>query len=127
MRPARSSDVASGPRRTHAALAAAFVPLAVAAFVAVPVSSDAATGGATVVLKDIEFSKPKVTIRRGQTVTWRWQDGLTPHNVYSKGRPRFKGADTRKTGKHVVRFTKAGTYRYVCTIHPGMKGSVVVR
>lgn len=117
----------SGSRRTRAAAAAALVPLAVAVSVALPVASNAATDGATVVLKDIAFSKAKVTIRRGQTVTWRWRDGLTPHNVYSTGRPRFKGADARKTGKHVVRLTKAGTYRCVCTVHPNMKGSVVVK
>ena len=29
-----------------------------------------------------------------------------------------------QTFKHA--FTKAGTFSYVCTVHPGMKGTVVV-
>lgn len=90
-------------------------------------ASGATPGGVVVTLKDIDFHRAKVTIRRGQTVTWRWQDGYTPHNVYSTGHPRFKGADAREAGTHVVRFTKAGIYRYVCTIHLNMKGAVVVK
>jgi plastocyanin len=30
------------------------------------------------------------------------------------------------TGTYTVRFTRPGAYRYVCTIHPNMKGRVIV-
>jgi plastocyanin len=49
------------------------------------------------------------------------------HNVTSRGAPRFRSSPTKMTGTWSVRFAKAGTYRYVCTLHPGMAGRVVVR
>jgi plastocyanin len=78
-------------------------------------------------LKGLEFSKPKVTINRGDRVRWTWKDGTTPHDVTSKGTPRFRSSATKSSGSHLMTFKKAGTYRYVCTIHPNMRGRVVVR
>ena len=44
----------------------------------------------------------------------------------STGTRRFKGSPTKATGTYRVRFTRAGTYRYECTIHLGMTGKVFV-
>ncbi len=89
----------------------------------------APTGAAskTVVLKDIAFAPRGLTVSRGSKVTFRWRDDITRHNVHSRGAPRFKGSRSKSTGKHVVRFTKAGIYRYECTLHPGMTGRITVR
>ena len=40
---------------------------------------------------------------------------------------RFKSSTTKQKGTYSVRFAQSGTFRYHCTIHPGMNGSVVVR
>jgi plastocyanin len=87
----------------------------------------AGAGRRTVVLQNIAFTPSKLTVARGTTVVFRWRDGDTPHNVRSRGLPRLRGAGDRTTGTHPVRFAKPGTYRYECTIHPGMTGRVVVR
>jgi plastocyanin len=68
-----------------------------------------------------------VRLARGGTVAFSWQDGDTPHNVTPTRGMEFKRLATRKAGSASVRFTKAGTYRYVCTVHPGMDGRIVVR
>lgn len=82
----------------------------------------------SVAIEDIDFKPGTVSIKRGGSVKWTWKDGpYTPHNVRSRGSKHFKGSSTKKTGTYTVRFSKAGTYRYVCTIHPGMRGKVVVR
>ena len=92
-----------------------------------------ATGGSAaastraVVLRDIDFKPHTVKLHRGDSVRWRWDDGDTSHNVTSRGKARFKSSTTKSTGTYVVRFRRAGTYRYVCTLHPGMAGRVVVR
>jgi plastocyanin len=97
--------------------------------VAVP----AATGGAlasashVVTLKGIAFKPARVVIHRGDSVRWVWRDGVNPHNVTSTGKVRFRSSTSKNKGTYSVRFTRAGTYRYVCTIHFGMKGTVVVR
>jgi plastocyanin len=81
----------------------------------------------TVSLKDIDFSPSSVSIRRGSSVRWQWRDGTVSHDVTSRGRNRFRSSETKSKGTHTVRFTRTGTYRYVCTIHPNMVGKVVVR
>ncbi len=81
----------------------------------------------TVSIKDIDFHPKRLVIAKGDTVTWKFQDAVVSHNVTSRGTLRFRSSQTKQAGKYSVRFTKSGTYRYVCTIHPNMVASVVVR
>jgi len=89
----------------------------------------AAFGGAhtaashTVTLKEFRFHPGTLTIRRGDKVTWLWRD-QTEHNVTFHG---FHSR-TQETGSYTVRFTRAGTFNYHCTIHveEGMRGKIVV-
>jgi plastocyanin len=78
----------------------------------------------TVTLSHIRYHPGTLSIKRGDTVTWRWEDKGKEHNVTGKG---FK-SKTMTKGSFSVRFTKAGTFNYHCTIHvsEGMKGSIVV-
>lgn len=101
--------------------------LLVPACLAAGVSAAGAASTRTVVLEDVEFKPSSVRIKRGDTVRWVWRDGSTPHNVRSRGSRRFKSSSTKTRGRHAVRFSRAGTYRYVCTVHIGMDGRVVVR
>jgi plastocyanin len=82
---------------------------------------------ATVSLEDVRFKPGTVIVKKGDRVRWQWNDGSTPHDVASRGTRRFKSSSVKTRGTHLVRFTRTGTYRYVCTIHPGMKGKIVVR
>jgi plastocyanin len=77
----------------------------------------------TVTLKDISFKKATVKIAKGASVKWVWKDGDTPHNVTFAS----KHSKTQKSGSYTLRFAKTGTFKYHCTIHPGMDGKVVVR
>ena len=45
----------------------------------------------------------------------------------SKGAKRFKTIGVRSSGSQSRKFTSAGTYRYVCSLHPGMSGQITVR
>lgn len=112
------------PRRSVALLVAAAIPTAVAGAPMVANASSAhAAAAATVTLRNIKFGPKAVTISRGSSVTWVWKDGSVPHNVTGKG---FKST-TKKSGKFVHRFAGKGTFRYSCTIHPGMTGTITVR
>jgi plastocyanin len=77
----------------------------------------------TVTLKNIAFHHPTVRIAKGSSVTWVWKDVVTPHNV-TFARVH---SGTKKTGTYTLRFTRAGTFNYHCTLHPGMDGKVIVR
>jgi plastocyanin len=81
----------------------------------------------TVRIHDIGFHPSRLVIQRGDSVRWRFVDPEVSHDVTSRGHARFHSSPTRLTGSYSVRFNRPGTYRYVCTIHPNMRGSVVVR
>jgi amicyanin len=82
-------------------------------------------GGGEVTMKDIKFSPSEVTVKVGDTVTWTNDDSVG-HDVTADS---FKSGDAGglqngDTFEH--KFAKAGTFDYVCTVHPGMKGTVKV-
>jgi len=86
-----------------------------------------AAGGKTVTLRDIAFSPKKLSIKPNTTVTFAFRDDTTSHNVISKGAKRFKNVGVKSSGSVSRKFTAAGTYRYVCSLHPGMSGQITVR
>lgn len=108
---------------TRALPLAAAAALAVAALPAGAAPTAVTSASATVTLKGIAFKPRKVTINRGGTVRWLWRDGSVAHNVVGSG---FKSR-TQSRGSFSHRFTRRGTFRYRCTLHPGMTGTVVVR
>jgi plastocyanin len=89
----------------------------------------AASGAAskTVTLKNIAFSPKKLSVSKGAKVTFAFRDDTTVHNVTSSGSKRFKTIGNRSSGSVSRTFSRAGTYRYSCTLHPGMSGRIVVR
>ncbi|MEA2170960.1 MAG: hypothetical protein QOF76_4260 [Solirubrobacteraceae bacterium] len=89
--------------------------------------SGAAPNSATAGMKDFEFVPDSVTVAAGGKVTWTDHDSAN-HNVTFKtaGAPDgISNLNQDETGS--VKFAKAGTYEYVCTYHPNMHGTVVVR
>jgi plastocyanin len=103
------------------------VSMLMAAVLAVPVEGVAAASTHGVRIEGIDFHPHVLTVRRGDVVSWSWHDGSTPHNVKSTGALRFRSSPTKTRGTYSVRFTRRGTYRYVCTIHFNMKSRIVVK
>lgn len=106
-----------------AALATVGGPTAAALAANAGPHASAAAASHTITLKNIAFNPRKLTIHRGDKVTWVWRDKVVPHNVTFKA---FHSR-TQQTGSYSVRFTKKGTYTYHCTIHLGMTGTIVVK
>jgi plastocyanin len=97
--------------------------LTLAAVAAVP-----ASGAATksIAVKDDFFSPKATTVSKGTTVVWRWR-GESPHNVVvTSGPVKFKSV-VQRSGTFRKRVTRRGTYKYVCTIHAGMTGTLRVK
>ena len=82
--------------------------------------------GTQVSMKDIKFNPGTVTIKAGGKVTWTNDDSVG-HDVtaddFESGSPG--GIEGGSTFSHT--FKKAGTYDYVCSVHPGMEGTVKVK
>ena len=73
------------------------------------------------------FAPALVTIHVGDTVMWK-DTTVTPHNVVGQGSASKVIKKTAIDAKsYKVTFTKKGTYTYVCQIHPGMVGQIVVK
>lgn len=89
-------------------------------------SADAASVdvAATVVVKDMKFMQPSVTIAVGQAVTWEFDDGFVKHDVVADDGSFVSELMVGGSYTHV--FDKAGTYDYSCSPHPRMTGVVIV-
>ena len=98
---------------------AALVPAGIIA------TADGATTTKVVTLKAKRFHPASVTITKGSKVKWVWSDPghNVPHNIVAS---KFKGTGIKMSGSYTVKFSKAGTFTYKCSIHPGMVGKVVV-
>src|SRR4051794_18798673 len=62
-------------------------------------------------------------IHKGQTVKWVWSDGQ-PHNVSGPG--GFSRVVSKKGTTFTKKFTKRGTFKYICQVHSNMKTTVKV-
>lgn len=106
------------------------MPLMTNKFLTTLAAAGALAAGATpslaakksVKVDDDFFSAKVVTIKKGDTVIWRWV-GDNPHNV--KGKGFDSGVKTSGTFRRT--FRKRGSFSYRCTIHSGMNGKVIVK
>jgi amicyanin len=88
-----------------------------------PIAIAAASTGVTI--SDFQFAPASVTVNVGDTVTWT-NNGPTPHSATSSSGVFDTGImDAGQSGSHT--FTEAGTFAYICTPHPNMRGTVVVQ
>jgi plastocyanin len=88
----------------------------------------AASATSTVAVRNNRFSPGRLTIRRGSRVIWKWRDGGVRHNVTPARGGRGSGTSSRKGHRFSKSFTRRGTFKYVCTIHPAaMRLTVKVR
>ena len=80
-------------------------------------------------MQDIKFDPQEVTVPVGGTVMWTNNESV-PHDVtkesgpgedFSSGNGNMQEGDTFEQT-----FSEAGTVEYVCTVHPGMTGTITV-
>jgi plastocyanin len=66
-----------------------------------------------------------LTVSSGTNVIWKNLDG-EPHTVVSDvGLFRSGGLD--QDDSFAFKFDKPGTYRFICSIHPQMTGTIIVK
>ena len=99
--------------------------LRAAPFAALLLASPAMADGQTVVMKNFNFAPMALTVPAGTTVTWKNMDG-EPHTVVSAdGAFRSKALD--ENDSFSFKFDKPGVYKYLCSIHPKMMGTITVK
>jgi len=91
-----------------------------------------AGGTATVVAKDIVFTTPAIAVTAGSpfTIAFDNKDGA-PHNMAisdANGQTVFKGdIVTSSQVTYRVPALAAGTYTFICEVHPDMKGTIIAK
>ena len=92
-------------------------------------SAPASNGGAAanqVDMVDLKFEPKTISVAVGDKVTWTNRENV-PHNVVNKqDGEQPKSELFNEGGTYSYTPTAAGTIEYVCTIHPGMEGTIEV-
>ena len=93
---------------------------------AAPSTTTQPTAANTVEIKGFAFNPGEITVTKGTTVTWANKDSA-PHTVTTTNAPvAFDSGRINKGEQFSQTFDTAGTYEYYCSIHPNMRGKVIV-
>ncbi len=76
-------------------------------------------------IDNFTFTPAKLTVAKGSQVTWTNQDDIPHTIVLTALGARSKALDTDKAFTYT--FDKAGTFNYICGLHPHMHGQVIVK
>lgn len=87
-----------------------------------PLLRPAANTANNVAIRNFAYAPKALAVKAGTTVRWRNADAA-PHTVTGTG---FGSDVLNRNGTYSRKFPRAGTFAYICALHPAMKGSVVV-
>jgi hypothetical protein len=73
---------------------------------------------------DYAFGAQRVSLRRGAKFTWRFRGGVE-HDVTLATGPAGFASPSMRAGSYTYRFTRPGTYRLFCSLHPARMTQVV--
>lgn len=79
-----------------------------------------------VAIQGADFLPATVQISPGETVRWTNIDRERPHGVRSSA-PAFDSGSFGQGSSFSFTYPTPGTFGYVCSVHPQMQGTVVVR
>jgi plastocyanin len=106
-----------------ALLAAAGCTLALTATPPAQAQSSAAPP-VVVGMKSLKFSPSKIAAKVNQQVDFKWNESVAHNIIFDKTR---RSKTLAKKGLiWSTKFDKEGTFKFKCTLHPGMQGEVKV-
>jgi plastocyanin len=92
---------------------------------AVSGNARAAGGKVGVKIDNFSFSPATLTVKAGTEITWTNSDDI-PHTVASDDHA-FKSKVLDTNENFTFKLSTPGTYAYSCSIHPNMKGKIIVQ
>jgi len=79
-----------------------------------------------VTINQFRYDPPEVTVRQGDVVEWKNLD-IVPHTATSVDGKSFDSGSIATGGSWRFTTVRKGTYEYLCTFHPNMKATLVVK
>jgi plastocyanin len=73
------------------------------------------------------FVPASITVESGTTITWVNKDGVLHTTTSSAAPPLFDSGNMSRDETFTYTFESTGTYSYLCKLHPGMTGTVIVQ
>lgn len=77
-------------------------------------------------IANFAFSPANITVKKGTTVTWTNQDSIAHTVTETDGKTGPNSGDLAKGKSYSFTFDTVGTFKYHCTVHPDMVGTVTV-
>jgi plastocyanin len=94
-----------------------------------PSSGSAPPNVVKVAIRSYAFDPATVTVHAGDTVEWKNYDSVD-HTATAEGgdpqKPAFDSGNIQQGKSWSFAAGKKGTYNYKCTLHPFMKGQLIV-
>ena len=91
-------------------------------FYKVPVTTMPTVSKTDITIENFAFNPSELTIKKGEIATWTNKDSMA-HQISGSG---FKSEVLNKGQNFSFKFETVGTFDYNCTIHPSMKGKIIV-
>ena len=114
----------------RALLVTGFLAAAVVTGTVAAGTAHAQLGGAPqqqVVLKSLQFKPNKVTITPKTKLTFVWKESVAHNIVFDKKGPKSATMNKGTWAPDMKLLAKPGTYKYKCTLHPGMNGQITIK
>jgi len=88
--------------------------------------SSQSTATNQVSISDFAFSPANITVKKGTTVTWTNHDSVAHTVVETDGKTGPQSSSLANGKSYSFTFNTTGTFKYNCSIHPEMVGTVTV-
>lgn len=85
-----------------------------------------ASGPVKVRIADYKYAPERVTVKAGARIAFTNTDS-SPHTATAKGAGSFDTGTLKQGQSKSVTVSKPGSYSYICSFHPFMNGTIVVK
>lgn len=77
-----------------------------------------------IIIDNFAFTPKELTVNSGTTITWKNNDKVV-HTIVSQN--LFESKTLKDGDQFTFTFNTPGEYNYYCSIHPSMRGKIIVK
>ena len=89
-------------------------------------TTNSAVATDSITIQSYAFTPANITVKQGTTVTWTNKDQVAHTVTETDGKTGPSSGDINQNQSYSFTFNQAGTFKYDCSIHTYMVGTVTV-